>query len=44
MNENKPPILRDMTWDEWMKFYGRVESMKDKQKRTFWFDKKWKNN
>ena len=31
----------DMTWDEWMKFYGKKKSMKDKQKRTFWFDEKW---
>ena len=41
MNENKTPILRDITWDEWMKFYGKKKSMKDKQKRTFWFDEKW---
>ena len=22
-------------------FYGKKKSMKDKQKRTFWFDEKW---
>lgn len=41
MNENQTPILRDMTWNDWMQFYGKRESIKDKQKRTFWFDKKW---
>jgi endonuclease VIII-like 1 len=43
MNENKTPIIRDTTWGEWMQFYGKTESVTDKQKRTFWFDKKWKN-
>jgi endonuclease VIII-like 1 len=41
LNENSTPIKRDMTWNEWMQFYGKKESVKDKQKRTFWFDKKW---
>lgn len=41
MNENDQPIQRDITWSEWMQFYGKRESIRDKQKRTFWFDKKW---
>jgi len=44
MNENKTPINRDITWSDWMQFYGKRENMKDKQKRTFWFDKKWKKD
>jgi endonuclease VIII-like 1 len=43
MNENKTPILLDITWDEWIQFYGKAECVTDKQKRTFWYDKKWKN-
>lgn len=40
-NENDP-IQRDgLTWDKWMQFYGKGETVIDKQKRTFWFDKKW---
>ena len=41
MNENSAPISRDLTWDEWMQFYGKKENIKDKQKRTFWYEKKW---
>lgn len=41
MNENEQPIQRTMSWDDWMQFYGKRESMKDKQKRTFWYEKKW---
>jgi hypothetical protein len=44
MNDNNTPILRDITWDDWMQFYGKVDCMRDKQKRTFWFDSKWENN
>ena len=43
LNENSTPIKRDITWNEWMQFYGKRESIKDKQKRTFWYDKKWEN-
>lgn len=43
MNENETPILRDMTWNDWMQFYRRGLSIKDKQKRTFWFHPKWES-
>ena len=42
MNENESAIDFNLTWDDWMQFYGRRESMKDKQKRTFWFDESFK--
>ena len=44
MNENESVIDSNITWDVWMQYYGRREKIKDKQKRTFWFDKKWVNH
>ena len=41
MNENESAIDFGLTWNDWMQFYGRRENMKDKQKRTFWYDKKF---
>lgn len=42
MREGKiTPTPTELSWDEWMQYYGRRESVKDKQKRTFWYDKKW---
>lgn len=40
-NENDPIQRNGLMWDKWMQFYGKGESIVDKQKRTFWFDKKW---
>jgi endonuclease VIII-like 1 len=44
MNENESAIDFNITWDDWMQYYGRREKIKDKQKRTFWFDKKWEKH
>jgi endonuclease VIII-like 1 len=44
MNENESAIDFNLTWNDWMQFYGKQESMKDKQKRTFWFNKKYCEN
>lgn len=45
MLEGKSKIIStELSWGEWMQYYGRRESIKDKQKRTFWFDKKWIEN
>ena len=44
MNENESAIDFNITWDDWMQYYGRREKIKDKQKRTFWFDKKGENH
>lgn len=41
MNENESAIDFNLTWNDWMQYYGRRDKIKDKQKRTFWFDKKW---
>ena len=40
-NENKNQKFDKLSWNQWMQFYGRRERIRDKQKRTFWFDKKW---
>lgn len=31
----------NLSWSNWMKFYRKGISIKDKQKRTFWFSEKW---
>lgn len=39
----KNPTGEDATsFKEWMKCYGKLESVTDKNGRTFWFDPKWK--
>ena len=43
MNENESPIDFSLTWDDWMQYYGRRESMKDKQKELFGLIKNGKN-
>lgn len=30
-----------LNWETWMRYYGKGEKIVDKQKRTFWFDKKY---
>lgn len=30
-----------LSWDTWIRHYGKGEKIIDKNKRTFWFDKKW---
>jgi endonuclease VIII-like 1 len=32
---------KNYSWNDWIKFYGKGEKIKDRQKRTFWFDSKW---
>jgi endonuclease VIII-like 1 len=40
-NENLVIQRSGLSWSEWMQFYRKGENIRDKQKRTFWFDKKW---
>jgi endonuclease VIII-like 1 len=41
MNEDGIPPHDTQEWDTFIQYYGKSEKVKDKQKRTFWFDEKW---
>ena len=38
---NSTEIDNPNSWDDWIQYYGKGEHIVDKQKRTFWFDKKY---
>jgi endonuclease VIII-like 1 len=41
MLEDSIDTTSNIEWDTWMQYYGKGVNIKDKQGRTFWFDKKW---
>lgn len=41
-NESKK-LDNQLSWDSWMRYYGFGAKIKDKNKRTFWFDPKWEH-
>lgn len=38
---NSTEIGNPNSWDDWIQYYGKGEHIVDKQKRTFWFNKKY---
>ena len=43
MGANVEISLANRAWEDWMQYYGQRAKMLDKQKRTFWYDKKWEH-
>lgn len=40
-NWKSTDVSSGLNWNTWIQYYGKGEHIVDKQKRTFWFDKKW---